>query len=135
MAGHADFRALVVTGAVERPESRQQADDGCDARANVQSDFTAMQLALLAQVGLITFSAPMLAGNFGAATLSEFTLHHFWQALTSPTVEVRWQSETPDEGEWQGTLWGGNLAMICSLVGTPWMPQLENGILLITELM
>lgn len=71
------------------------------------SDFTAIQLALLAQVGLITFSAPMLAGNFGAATLSEFTLHHFWQALTSPTVEVTWQSETPDEGEWQGTLWGG----------------------------
>jgi len=93
------------------------------------SDFTAIQLALLAQVGLITFSAPMLAGNFGAATLSEFTLHHFWQALTSPTVEVKWQSETPDQGDWQGTLWGGNLAMICSLIGTPWMPQIENGIL------
>ncbi|WP_192033638.1 muramoyltetrapeptide carboxypeptidase [Pantoea agglomerans] len=97
------------------------------------SDFTAIQLALLAQVGLITFSAPMLAGNFGAATLSEFTLHHFWQALTSPTVEVTWQSETPDEGEWQGTLWGGNLAMICSLIGTPWMPQFENGILVIED--
>ena len=97
------------------------------------SDFTAIQLALLAQVGLISFSAPMLAGNFGATTLSEFTLQHFWQALTSPTVNVDWQSESPDQGEWQGTLWGGNLAMICSLIGTPWMPQIDNGILVIED--
>ncbi|MCZ4058649.1 muramoyltetrapeptide carboxypeptidase [Pantoea sp. LMR881] len=97
------------------------------------SDFTVIQLALLAQVGLTSFSAPMLAGNFGAEVLSEFTLHHFWHALTSPTVNVAWQSATPDQGEWQGTLWGGNLAMICSLIGTPWMPQFENGILVIED--
>ncbi|MDL4914067.1 MAG: muramoyltetrapeptide carboxypeptidase [Enterobacterales bacterium endosymbiont of Blomia tropicalis] len=97
------------------------------------SDFTAIQLALLAQVGLISFSAPMLAGNFGAEALSDFTLQHFWQALSSPTVNVAWQSTTPDNGNWQGTLWGGNLAMICSLIGTPWLPQIENGILVIED--
>lgn len=97
------------------------------------SDFTAVQLALLAQTGLITFSAPMLAGNFGAETLSEFTCHHFWQTLTSPDVNIHWQSQTPDNGEWQGTLWGGNLAMICSLIGTPWLPQIEDGILVIED--
>ncbi|MDU6388153.1 MULTISPECIES: muramoyltetrapeptide carboxypeptidase [unclassified Pantoea] len=97
------------------------------------SDFTALQLALLAQTGLISFSAPMLAGNFGAEVLSDFTLSHFWQALTSPTVNVGWRSETPDAGEWQGTLWGGNLAMICSLIGTPWLPQFDDGILVIED--
>lgn len=97
------------------------------------SDFTAIQLALLAQTGLITFSAPMLAGNFGAETLSEFTCHHFWQTLTSPTVNISWLSQTSDSGEWQGTLWGGNLAMICSLIGTPWLPQIEDGILVIED--
>lgn len=97
------------------------------------SDFTAIQLALLAQTGLISFSAPMLAGNFGAEVVSEFTLNHFWQALTSPTVKVNWRSETPDSGEWQGTLWGGNLAMICSLIGTPWLPQFDDGILVIED--
>ncbi|MEZ3498675.1 muramoyltetrapeptide carboxypeptidase [Pantoea sp. KPR_PJ] len=97
------------------------------------SDFTAIQLALLAQTGLISFSAPMLAGNFGAEIPSAFTLNHFWQALTSPVVEVSWRSETPDRGEWQGTLWGGNLAMICSLIGTPWLPQFDDGILVIED--
>ena len=97
------------------------------------SDFTAIQLALLAQTGLITFSAPMLAGNFGAGILSEFTAGHFWQALTSPTVNLSWQSQTTDSGEWKGTLWGGNLAMICSLIGTPWLPQFKDGILVIED--
>ncbi|ERK08720.1 Muramoyltetrapeptide carboxypeptidase [Pantoea sp. AS-PWVM4] len=97
------------------------------------SDFTALQLALLTQTGLITFSGPMLAGNFGAETLSDFTVSHFWQALTSPGVELHWRSSSPDEGRWQGTLWGGNLAMICSLIGTPWLPQIEDGILVIED--
>ncbi|WP_432413269.1 muramoyltetrapeptide carboxypeptidase [Pantoea allii] len=97
------------------------------------SDFTVLQLALLQHAGVISFSGPMLAGNFGAEVLSEFTLQHFWHALTSPTVKVAWQSTTPDQGRWQGTLWGGNLAMISSLIGTPWMPQIENGILVIED--
>ncbi len=97
------------------------------------SDFTAIQLALLAKSERITFSGPMLAANFGAEALSEFTLSHFWQALTSPTVRVNWRSESPDAGRWQGTLWGGNLAMICSLIGTPWMPMIDEGILVIED--
>lgn len=97
------------------------------------SDFTALQLALLAQIGLITFSGPMLAGNFGAEALSDFAESHFWQALTSPTVNISWPSTSPDHGRWQGILWGGNLAMICSLIGTPWMPQIEGGILVIED--
>lgn len=97
------------------------------------SDFTVIQLALLAQVGLITFSAPMLAGNFGAEDPSDFTLQHFNHALSSPTVQVNWRSDSTDNGEWQGTLWGGNLAMLCSLIGTPWMPQIDGGILVIED--
>ena len=45
----------------------------------------------------------MLAGNFGAEALSEFTVSHFWQALTSPTVNLAWHSASPDRGRWQGT--------------------------------
>lgn len=37
------------------------------------SDFTALQLALLAEQGIVTFSGPMLAGNFGAEALDDFT--------------------------------------------------------------
>lgn len=98
------------------------------------SDFTAIQLALLAQTGLITFSGPMLAGNFGAQVLSEFTLTSFWHALTSSTVDVNWRSEAPDCAAVSGTVWGGNLAMICSLVGTPWLPVHQDGILVIEDI-
>ena len=32
-----------------------------------------------------------------------------------------------------GTLWGGNLAMLASLAGTPWMPQIQGGILFLED--
>ena len=99
----------------------------------MQSEFTAVQLAWRAQTGLVTISGPMRAGNCCARAWSAFTLSHFWQALSSPAVNVSWQTHSPDTGRWQGTLWGGNLAMICSLIGTPWMPQIENGILVIED--
>lgn len=44
------------------------------------SDFTAIQLGLLALHNVITFSGPMLAGNFGAPELDAFTQDHFWRA-------------------------------------------------------
>lgn len=34
----------------------------------------------------------------------------------------------------EGTLWGGNLAMIISLMGTPWMPAIKNGILVLEDI-
>ncbi len=97
------------------------------------SDFTALQLALLTQSGVITFSGPMLCANFGAEQLSDFTLDHFWRAVTSPQFSVEWQTTAPDTGI-SGRLWGGNLAMIASLVGTPWLPEYEDGILVIEDI-
>ncbi|MGD8106292.1 muramoyltetrapeptide carboxypeptidase [Pantoea sp. FN0302] len=97
------------------------------------SDFTALQLALLAQSGLITFSGPMLCGNFGTPELSEFSWNHFWQALTSPEFTLTWASSTPTLPTLSGTLWGGNLAMIMTLIGTPWMPDIDDGILVIED--
>ncbi|HDG9807170.1 TPA: muramoyltetrapeptide carboxypeptidase [Raoultella planticola] len=97
------------------------------------SDFTAIQMGLLAKGSIITFSGPMLAGNFGAETMDPFTEHHFWQALRNPEFPLEWQGEGPDCRA-QGTLWGGNLAMITSLIGTPWLPQIANGILVLEDI-
>lgn len=97
------------------------------------SDLTALQLALLSQTGLITFSGPMLCSNFGASALSDFSWHHFWQALTSAAFTLTWASSTPTLPALTGTLWGGNLAMIMTLIGTPWMPVIDNGILVIED--
>ncbi|EBX7621731.1 muramoyltetrapeptide carboxypeptidase [Salmonella enterica] len=96
------------------------------------SDFTAIQAGLLAQANVITFSGPMLAANFGAETLNTFTEQHFWLALRKAQFTVEWQGEGP-QCDAQGTLWGGNLAMLISLIGTPWMPTIDKGILVLED--
>ena len=96
------------------------------------SDFTAVQMALLQSGNVITFSGPMLTGNFGAEVLNDFTVAHFWRALREPQFTVEWQSGAPDCAA-EGTLWGGNLAMLASLVGTPWLPEIDGGILVVED--
>ncbi|EBG3733427.1 muramoyltetrapeptide carboxypeptidase [Salmonella enterica] len=96
------------------------------------SDFTAIQAGLLAQANVITFSGPMLAANFGGETLNTFTEQHFWLALRKAQFTVEWQGDGP-QCDVQGTLWGGNLAMLISLIGTPWMPTIDKGILVLED--
>ncbi|EGK5027524.1 muramoyltetrapeptide carboxypeptidase [Salmonella enterica] len=96
------------------------------------SDFTAIQAGLLAQANVITFSGPMLAANFGAETLNTFTEQQFWLALRKAQFTVEWQGDGP-QCDVQGTLWGGNLAMLISLIGTPWMPTIDKGILVLED--
>ncbi|EGL0097344.1 muramoyltetrapeptide carboxypeptidase [Salmonella enterica] len=96
------------------------------------SDFTAIQAGLLAQANVITFSGPMLAANFGAETLNTFTEQHFWLALRKAQFTVEWQGDGP-QCDVQDTLWGGNLAMLISLIGTAWMPTIDKGILVLED--
>jgi muramoyltetrapeptide carboxypeptidase len=97
------------------------------------SDFTAIQLALFARTGLITFGSPMLAANFGAEAVSDFTMKWFWTALESPEFTVHESVAQPENTDVSGTLWGGNLAMIAALVGTPYMPRIDGGILFVED--
>lgn len=97
------------------------------------SDFTAFQLALLAQCGTITFSGPMLAGNFGAEELDDYTWQHFWKAITQPEYNVSWENNAAACAA-SGTIWGGNLAMLASLVGSPWLPNIDGGILVVEDI-
>jgi muramoyltetrapeptide carboxypeptidase len=97
------------------------------------SDFTAIQLALFARAGVKTFGGPMLLGDFGAETLSEFTMQHFWNALTKPTFTVTSHVHQAQSADVTGMLWGGNLAVLTSLVGTPYMPPVQGGILYLED--
>jgi muramoyltetrapeptide carboxypeptidase len=98
------------------------------------SDFTAIQLALLARAGLVTFGGPMLGMHFGAETPSAFTMTNFWRALTEPSFTLEVQAPQAQHIEARGTLWGGNLSTIVSLIGTSYMPQIEGGILFIEDI-
>ncbi|EPD6681557.1 muramoyltetrapeptide carboxypeptidase [Cronobacter sakazakii] len=97
------------------------------------SDFTALQMLLLARGNTITFSGPMLAGNFGAPEMNDFTWRYFWQALTEPQFTLAWRSDGAP-CETAGTVWGGNLAMLASITGTPWMPVIDGGILVVEDI-
>ena len=96
------------------------------------SDFTALQLALHAKSGLCTFSGPLLA-DLGAEVPDDFTWRQFWTALTAPTAQVSWATTAGDELDRRGPLWGGNLAMLCSLLGTPYFPAIDDGILFVED--
>ncbi len=97
------------------------------------SDFTALQLGLLATTGATSFAGPMICDDFSRADISEFTHRHFWDCVLYESCRI----DVPVAGNpslhVQGKLWGGNLAMLCHLAGTPWMPQVDGGILFVED--
>ncbi len=97
------------------------------------SDFTAIQMALLAKASLPTFAGPMLCSDFGAEILSDFTMRHFQNILAAPEVTIKSTVSQHQSAHVSGTLWGGNLAIIASLIGTPYFPQIDGGILFLED--
>jgi muramoyltetrapeptide carboxypeptidase len=96
------------------------------------SDFTAFQLAGLARAGLVTYAGPHAAYDFGAATPSAFTLEHCFGVLEHDEWSIECALDGPSLHT-AGTLWGGNLAMVAHLVGTPYFPQVDGGILFVED--
>jgi muramoyltetrapeptide carboxypeptidase len=97
------------------------------------SDFTALQIGLLAQTGAVSFAGPMICDDFSRANVSEFTHTHFWQCMHNQSITIQSSYKGNPTLDVQGTLWGGNLSMLVSLIGTPWMPNVEGGILFIED--
>jgi len=97
------------------------------------SDFTAFQLAALAHAGMVTFAGPMAAYDFGAEAPSAYTLDHCWGLLGAEHYTIECSLDGPD-CECEGVLWGGNLAMVAHLVGTPHFPRVDGGILFLEDI-
>jgi muramoyltetrapeptide carboxypeptidase len=97
------------------------------------SDFTVVQLAMLATAGAGSFAGPMICDDFSRADLSEFMRQHFWQCVTQDTYRIDVEAQGNPVARIEGTLWGGNLTMLCHLIGTPWMPTVQDGILFIED--
>ncbi|HET9025871.1 MAG TPA: LD-carboxypeptidase [Burkholderiaceae bacterium] len=94
------------------------------------SDFTAFNLAFLAHGG-VSFAGPS-AGDFGAAQPDPFTVEHFFGVLQSRSYAVALTLEGPARTV-EGRLWGGNLAMLVALLGTPFMPRVRDGVLFVED--
>ncbi len=112
------------------------------------SDITALQLALLsagAQPETL-LHGPMACFDFGDSLgIHPDTEHWFSQAVFNNTVHIQWQApvfnpqsslgETSNEllNSIVGPAWGGNLTMLTSLLGTPWLPNIRGGILILED--
>ena len=98
------------------------------------SDVTAFQMALYAKTRALSYAGPMFAGDFGAAEPVAFTLDDFWRCLAGPTHKVAAQADGNPGLDVTGTVWGGNLAMIMSVLGTEYFPPVDGGILFLEDI-
>ncbi|NYT86141.1 LD-carboxypeptidase [Pollutimonas harenae] len=98
------------------------------------SDFTAFNLALLAKTGAVSYSGPTAIFDFGAKKLDELTASLFVESMHQELEILSFETQDADPVDARGVLWGGNLAMVASLVGTPYMPKIRGGILFLEDI-
>lgn len=102
------------------------------------SDFTAFQMPLFKQTGCTSFGGPMMCDDFTRDEPVAYTINQFWDCLRGPVHTVR--GAVADGGadnpvvDVSGKLWGGNLAMMVSLLGTPYFQALDGGICFIEDI-
>ena len=109
------------------------------------SDLTSLLLALYAKSGLVAFHGPVASSGF-----TPFTVAH----LEATLIERRspYVMSTADEhakraasepnfvqrvlrgGSAEGTLMGGNLSVLTSLIGTPYLPNVKQSLLFLEEI-
>jgi muramoyltetrapeptide carboxypeptidase len=102
------------------------------------SDFTAFQNAVLAETGRTTWSGPAVGEDFGVEGEPDEIMQACFEDLASGQGEgAGWQLPAAERIaqplQEKGVLWGGNLAMVAALVGTPWLPQVKGGILFLED--
>lgn len=97
------------------------------------SDFTAFNLALLAQTGAVSYTGPTAIADFGGDETDELTTELFGELMRGELELFSFESEDSDAVDGHGVLWGGNLALVCSLLGTPYFPNIDGGILFLED--
>jgi muramoyltetrapeptide carboxypeptidase len=106
------------------------------------SDLTSLQLGLLAHAGgrskPITWAGPLAADHFGRdeehGGVDEVTEGCFLEAMRGELEAVGFRTEAGFDGlDVRGTLWGGNLTVLLSLLGTPHWPRVKGGILFLED--
>ena len=107
------------------------------------SDFTALQLATLAKTGAITWAGPALGEDFGVAGTPDDIMEACFDDLVQGHGEgAGWRLPVSDGKAFgpdyrlkidKAPLWGGNLSLLGSLVGTPWLPTIRKGVLFLED--
>jgi muramoyltetrapeptide carboxypeptidase len=98
------------------------------------SDMTVLQLGLLAHTKAPSWAGPLAVDDFGRDELDEVTPACFFEAMSGELEAVGFSTAAGFDGlDLRGTLWGGNLTMVCALLGTPHWPRVKGGILFLED--
>lgn len=108
------------------------------------SDFTAFQNAVLAQTGATTWAGPALGEDFGAEQPDDIMEACFDDLVSGQGEGAGWRLSKPSAqalsarkpGVWarDAVLWGGNLSVLVSLLGTPYFPSIQGGVLFLEDI-
>jgi muramoyltetrapeptide carboxypeptidase len=111
------------------------------------SDFTAFQAALFTKTGSATISGASLIADFGADTskaeVDDITEACFDDVLLGQNEGAGWAMPKRTQADRAlcqqyaakplsikaSSLWGGNLSVLTSLIGTPYLPEVQGGVL------
>ncbi len=103
------------------------------------SDFTALQLGLMAKTGAITWQGPCVLDDFGTeAEPDEIMQACLDDLLLAQGEGVGWRlprghAVRKDHEIHGAKLWGGNLSVLVSLLGTPYFPKVRGGVLFLED--
>lgn len=95
------------------------------------SDITALHSAIHRECGIISFHGPT-----ARAELSDFSRDSLLRAVVEQTDScgVAPEGRVLRSGSARGRLAGGNLALVASLMGTPWSVDFEGAILVLEDI-
>lgn len=95
------------------------------------SDITALHAAIHSECGIVSYHGPTARGE-----MSDFSRESFERALIEQTDScgVAAEGRPLREGKARGRLAGGNLALVTSLIGTPWSVDFEGAILVLEDI-
>ena len=102
------------------------------------SDFTAFNQAVLAKTGRISWQGPALGEDFGSEQEPDDIMQACFDDLLQEQGEgTGWQLPKPEADRRvlvkNAPLWGGNLTVLTSLLGTPYFPQIKGGVLFLED--
>ena len=108
------------------------------------SDFSAFQSALYARHSTPTWSGPDMVADWGRDEVDDIMQDTFQDLALGQNEGAGWRLPLRDtralthrsDGFWakKATLWGGNLSVLTSLIGTPYFPDIRGGILYLEDL-
>lgn len=99
------------------------------------SDITALLLAITAKTGLITYHGPV--GNSGWNDFTRTAFANVTQSIKPYTFDANPSGEeaiiTVNSGKASGELFGGNLTVLTSIIGSGYLPDWKGKILFLEE--